>query len=464
MGISSLGVGSSILTQDVLDQLREADDATLIRPIEFSIANETDKKDALELIDANMTNLIDSITEIKSQSLFDERSTEVTGTSVEISADANTDIQDFTLEVTTLATKQIEQSGSFTAKDVEIASADGSLNLNIDGLDFTIEYDATTTLDTLKKAINDTAGDKVDATVVQIGASDFRLFISSVDTGTTQNITMTDNAGAGSTLLPANLSLLTTDFDAAATQSGVDAAFKFNGQDIVRSSNVVDDLITGLDITLKEVGTSSVSVAQNRDNIIEKIDSFVEKYNSTMTELNKMTLSSTESDERGIFSSESTIKSMKRSLQDMVTAVGGGVGTMLDYGFDLDEDGKMSFDKDVLNTLMDENSANVEAFFAGGTYTNADLTTVELDGAFTELSATVEGYTKYNATLDLFKDSISQKLTDLEDKKTSTIERLDAKYAIMKKQYAAYDLMISKINSASSMFVQMANAQTAAQN
>jgi flagellar hook-associated protein 2 len=221
MGISSLGVGSSILTQDVLDQLRAADEAGQVKPVELSIANEGDKKSALALIDASMTNLADSIAEIKSQSLYDERKTDVTGSSVTVSADANSDIQDFTLNVTTLATKQIEQSGSFSSEDDLVSGGAGQINLNIDGEDFTIDYTATTTLKELKGLINDVAGDKVDATVVQIGSTDFRLFISSTDTGTTQDITITDVSGTID-------SKLSTDFNAAAIQSGVNSAFTFN--------------------------------------------------------------------------------------------------------------------------------------------------------------------------------------------------------------------------------------------
>ncbi len=456
MGISSLGVGSSILTQDVLDQLRAADEAGQITPIDLSLANEGDKKDALKLIDAAMTNLIDSINEIKSQSLYDERKTEISGTVVEVKASANSDVGDFTLEVTTLATKQIEESGAFGSEDELIANDAGTMNLNIDGEDFTIEYDDTTTLKDLKNLINDVAGDKVDATIVQINSGEFRLFVSSVETGTTQDITMTDDSGE---LKDTRL----TD-DMTAIQNGVDAEFKFNGQAITRTSNNIDDLITGLDITLKEVGTSDIVVAQDRETIMERFDSFVSHYNSAMTELDKMTKPSTDSEERGIFSGESTIKNMKRTVQDMISTIGGGVGTMPDYGFDIDKDGKMTLDKDILNDMLDENSTNVEAFFAGGTFTNADDTTTEVDGAFTELSTIVEGYTKYNATLDQFKNSIADTISSLEDKKTNATQRLDAKYEIMKKQFAAYDLMISKINSASSMFVQMANAQTAAQN
>lgn len=470
MGISSLGLGSSILTQDVLDQLRDADEAGQIKPVTLDIANEGDKKDALELIDASMTNLIDSINEIKSHGLFDERNAEVTGTAVEVSAVANSDVQDFTLDVENLATKQIEQSGSFSARDTSIADSEGTLNLNIDGEDFTIEYDEDTTLDDLKKIINDTAGDKVDATIVQIGSDDFRLFISSAETGSNQNITLSDTTegakdnrdkdkdSSSSGLKDDVLSKLTTAFDLDPTQEAIDANFKFNGESITRTSNNVTDLISGLDITLKEVGSSSVSITQDRETIMEKIDSFVEKYNSAIVELDKMTKPSIDNTSRGIFSGESTIKGMKNSIQDMMTTMGGGVGYISDFGFDIDKDGKMTVDKTVIDDKLDENPANVEAFFAGGTYTNDDSSTTELDGMFTELSSKVEEYTKYNATLDQLNDSITERLSTLEERKTTATERLDAKYEILKRQYAAYDAMISKFNSASSMFTQMANA------
>lgn len=449
MGVSSLGVGSSILTQDVLDQLREADEAKFIRPIDLDLANEKDKKSALGIVDANMTNLIDSIDVLKTPLLYDERTTSVVGTSVEVTADANSDVQDFTLDVVNLATKQIEQSGTFASADDFVGSG-GQINLNIDGQDFAIDYTATTTLTELKNLINDVAGEKVDATIVQISSGQFSLFVSSVDTGTTQDITITDNTGTLDARLTTGL---------AAVQTGVDANFKFNGQAITRTSNNVTDLITGLDITLKEVGTSSVSVSQDREGIMTKIDSFIEKYNSAISELSRVTKSSTDSEERGIFSNESTIKSMKRDLESMFNEVGGGVGTMSDFGFDLDEDGRMSIDKTVLNAKMDENSSNVEAFFSGGTYTNADMSTTEVTGIFGEMSTIVGAYTDYNATLDQYENYISDSIESLEERKTSMTERLDARYEILAKQYAAYDAMIAKFNNTSSMFTQMIESE-----
>lgn len=457
MAISSLGVGNGILTQDVIDQLRKADEAGRITPIDLKLADANDKQDALKTIDSTMTNFIDSINAIKSATLWNERSATISsGTSVEVTAASNSDVQDFSLEVISLATKQIEQSGSFSAEtDLVGGGLAGQINLNIDGTDYVIDYAANTTLKDLKNSINDVAGAKVDATLLNVGANDVRLVVSSANTGTTQNITITDLAGT----VGANITGLTQ------LQAGGDASFNFNGQAITRTSNTVDDLIAGLTITLKEPGLSQVSVAQDRTSILEKFDSFVEKYNSAINELNKMTKSSTDSEERGIFSSDSTIKSMKREIQDMIDSVGGGVGSMVDYGFTIDKDGVMSIDKTVLEQKMDDEPINTQAFFSGGDFTNpTTLAVTTLTGVFADMSTIVESYTKTNTVLDQLKDSLTDSISTLEDRKLTATERLDAKYDIMKKQFTAYGAIISKLNSASSMFVQMANTQTAAQN
>ena len=179
MGISALGTGSSILTQDLLDQLRAADEAAQITPIDYSLADNKDKAAEFDVIDANMTNLYDAIGELKTPSLFDERKTSVSGSSVEITADANSDLQDFTLDVTQLATKQIEESGSYDDKTSTIASDSGSMTLSVGDQDFTIDYTADTTLEDLKNSINDVAGDAVNATIVQVSDGDYRLFLNS---------------------------------------------------------------------------------------------------------------------------------------------------------------------------------------------------------------------------------------------------------------------------------------------
>lgn len=451
MAVSSLGLGSGILTQDVLDKLRKADESSRITPIDMKLALIKDEQKAFTSLDGKMNSLMDSIDALKTPLLYDERTATVTGTSVAVTASANSDLQEFTLNVTQLATKQIEESGSFSAATDTVASAAGSINLNIDGTDFTINYDASTTLQNLKKSINDIAGTKVNATIVQIASGDYRLFLNSIDTGSNQNITITDNSG--------NLSGTQLTTGLTALQTGVDATFEFNGQTVTRSSNKVTDLVTGYDITLKELGSSTVKIEQNRDAILGKIESFVEKYNDAMGELGKLTVNSTNANERGIFAANSTIRSMQFKIRNLMDTIGGGVGNIYNYGFDIDKSGKLTFDKSVFNNALDANPANVEVFFTGGDFDNGNGTTTTVKGIFNELSTEVGAYTNYNQTLDQFKSSLMQQSTELSDRRAKVIERLDNKYATLQKQWGAYDALIAKLTSSANAFIQMVNAQ-----
>ena len=469
MGISSLGVGSSILTQDVLDQLRKADEASLIRPISLNIINENDKKAAFNEVDATMKNLSDAIGELGNPDLFNNRNVTIDGSSIAMSAAKNSDIQNFTLDVKNLATKEIDESDSFGSDTDKIATDDGSMTLDIKDADgnvtksYTIDYNADMTLKELKNEINKVAGDDVSASIVKVADGDTRLFLNAVKEGENQNFSITDNDGNlsddngstnGGTNLTDNMSTL---------QDGANAKFTFNGQDIERESNHITDLVTGYDITLKDTGSSQVNVAQDRDAIMKRIDSFVEKYNAAITELTNVTKSSTDSKQRGIFSSDSVMRGLLSTVQNMIGEAGGEVGKLYDYGFDVDRDGKLSVDKSVIEKKLDDNSDNVAAFFGGGEYKNSDGTTTTVKGAFVDMSAILGTYTDYNGMLDQFQTSINDTISDLEENKQNVTERLDNKYDILKKKYMAYDAMIAKLNNASSMFAQMANTLNSAQ-
>lgn len=454
MAVSSLGLGSGVLTMDVLDQLKAADKAARITPIERQLLIMQDKQAEMGILDATMTNFIDSINELKAPTLYDGRSTSVTGTSVDVTASANSDIQSFTLNVISLATNEIGESQTFaSATDTGlVASAAGSMNLNVNGTDYTINYSDTMSLNDLKNEINSVAGADVNATVVQVASGDFRLFLNSVNSGENQAVTITDNdSGLGTQLTTLNQ-----------VQAGTNAEFEFNGQQVFRTSNHVDDLITGYDITLKEVGSSTVSVEQNRDEIMSRIDSFVEKYNAAMTYLSKVTKNSPDADERGLFAADSTIKSMQNAIRNAMDTLGGGVSNLYEYGFDIDKEGKMTVDKTVLNEKLDENAGNVEIFFSGGDYDNGDATTTPIDGVFTELFALVDNYTGYGKGIDNLKSGISDSISALEERKATAIERLNNRYDTMAKQWGAYDSLIGRFTNSANAFIMMVNAQSAA--
>ncbi len=460
MGISSLGAGSSILTQDVLDQLRAADEAKFVAPVDARLKTENSKLDAYNVVDAYMDNVYESLKSLTEYGVFESRTASTSDEdAVTVSAKESSDIQDFTIEVEKLATKEIEQSGTFGSRDAKIATGSGELELTVGSETFTFSYDASTTLESIKDSINKDAGESVNATIVQVANGDFRLLLSAANTGTNQEIAITDVVGAGEKLNTA----LTTDM--ANVQPAEDASFKFNGVSITRTNNEVDDLLAGVTLTLKEAEIGkvvNVSVKQDREHIEERITNFVDKYNSAMTQLNTDTKSSQEASERGVFSSDSTIKSMKSSLVNMLSIVGGGAGKLEDFGIELDSDGRLSLDSDTLGEKLDNDPTSVQAFFVGGTFTKDDGTTLQVDGVFAELEDEVAKYSKYGNILDDYKESIDTRMESLNEQRERAVERLNSSYNIMAKRFAAYDLMISRFNNASDMFTQMINAEIAA--
>jgi len=380
-----------------------------------------------------------------------------------VTAADNSDIQDFSLEVLNLATKEIAQSqaDAFATKETTVATGSGQMELTVGSKTFTIDYDATTTLEGLKDLINKEAGDSVSATVVQVKDGDYRLFLNAKESGTGQDIAIEDLSGVDAFLNTA----LTTDplglTGLANVQEGVDAEFKYNGQTITRSSNEVKDLLSGVTITLKEAGTTNVSVKQNTENIASKIENFISKYNSALYQLTTDTKSSENAEERGVFSGESFMKTMKADMLSMVGTAGGGVGRVQDYGIEINDDGSLKLDTTKLNEMLKANPDNVQAFFAGGTFTKSDGSEVTVDGAFVEMEEEMEKYTKYNQSLDQYKNLLEDKIESLTEQRTKALERLTTKYEIMAKQFAAYDAVITQLNNVSSMFTNLVNSESA---
>lgn len=464
MGISSLGAGSSILTQDVIDQLKAADEAKFVAPVDARLSDENSKVDAFKVLDAYMDNVYESLKGLTEYGVFESRTaTSSDSEAVEVSALESSDIQDFTLEVSTLATKEIVQSGSFLSRESNVATGGGTMELSVGSETFSIVYDDEMSLEDLKEQINKEAGDSANATIVQVADGDFRLLLSAVNTGSGQSISIADEAGG--TLSEALVADTDTTDGMTNVQTAVDASFKFNGVDITRSSNTVDDLLSGVTLTLKEAEVGkiiNVSVQQDRESIESKITNFVDKYNSALYQLNEDTKSSQDEEERGVFSSDSTIKAMKSSLVSILSTVGEGAARIQDYGLEVDEDGRLSLDTAKLNEKLEDDPTSTQSFFAGGTFTDENGSTVELTGVFVELEDEFAKYSKYNTILDQYKESMDTRISSLEEQRVKAVERLDSSYAIMAKRFAAYDLIINQFNAASDMFSQMINAEIAA--
>lgn len=193
--INSLGLGSGVLTSDVIDKLRGNDESLLIKPIDNKITLHGQKSQALDLLNSLLSSFRSSAGALDNDTLYQKRTVSGNNDSVSVTAASGTQLRDFSLNVTNIAKKSVVQSASYATSSDLVANGAGTLKIAIGGKELSVSYSASTTLDGLKQAINDAAGSDVTASILQTGTSAYSLVIGSKNTGKDQAITLTDISG-----------------------------------------------------------------------------------------------------------------------------------------------------------------------------------------------------------------------------------------------------------------------------
>ncbi len=228
--INSLGLGSGVLTSDLIDKLRTNDEGLILKPIDNKITLHQQKGQALDLLSSLLSSFKSSVSALDDDNLYQKRSVSGGNEYASVSAATGSQIRDFALNVTNIAKKSVLQSGTFSSSSASVASVAGKLNLGIGGTNYSIDYTAGMTLDNLKQAINDAAGKNVSASVLQTGTSAYSLVITSKNTGQNQAISLTDISGNLNTnLLTSNVktgSFVAADAFVAATGTTGNVAVK----------------------------------------------------------------------------------------------------------------------------------------------------------------------------------------------------------------------------------------------
>jgi flagellar hook-associated protein 2 len=268
--INSLGLGSGVLTSDLLDKLKTADTASLITPIDSKITLNAQKSQALDLLNSLLTSYKSSVSALDDDTLYQGRTVSGTNDGVNVTAAAGSQIRDFSLNITNIAKKSVIESGAFTSSSALIGSNNGTLKLDIGGKEFSIAYTASTTLDSLKQAINDAAGSEVAASVLQTGTSAFNLVITSKSTGQNQAISLTDISGnLNSKLVTSNThtgSFIAKDDFIASTGTGGDVAIRIDGTAPVNIAYTDTTTLQGL---VDSINTNTTLNAKVTANIVQ---------------------------------------------------------------------------------------------------------------------------------------------------------------------------------------------------
>lgn len=436
--ISSLGIGSGLDLNGLLDQLEDAEREKLI-PIEQQAETEQTKISAYGQLESALSTFQDSASALADSSLFESLSTNVSGESVSAAADETAMTGSYNITVDTLATRGTLASEGVDDAGAALTTAAQDMTFTFgDGSETTVAIAADSSMEDIRDAINADENAGVNATIVNDGTQD-RLALSSRETGadaSINNFSFSDAAPFAA--------------DTANTlQDGTDAALNVNGIDITSPTNQVEGAIQGVTLNLQSEGDSTVAVEQDTRAVREAITSFVDSYNALKESTGELTSFNQETGEAGPLNGDSTVRTVESRMRSVlsggVAQEGDGFSMLSQVGISLEVDGTLSLDNDKLNDVVANDQEALSDFFAGSG---------DSPGLAGQVNTAVEQMLSSNGTVTGAISGSESRIESLESRYTSMEQSIGQTIDRYRTQFGQLDGMIAEMNQTSNYLTQ----------
>ncbi|WRF77191.1 flagellar filament capping protein FliD [Helicobacter pylori] len=237
-------------------------------------------------------------------------------------------------------------------------------------------------------------------------------------------------------------------------QKASDSEFTYNGVSITRPTNEVNDVISGVNITLEQTTEPNkpaiISVSRDNQAIIDSLKEFVKAYNELIPKLDEDTRYDADTKIAGIFNGVGDIRAIRSSLNNVFSYsvhTDNGVESLMKYGLSLDDKGVMSLDEAKLSSALNSNPKATQDFFYGSDSKDMGGREIHQEGIFSKFNQVIANLIDGgNAKLKIYEDSLDRDAKSLTKDKENAQELLKTRYNIMAERFAAYDSQISKAN------------------
>ncbi len=457
--ISSLGIGSGLDLEGLVNQLVAAEGSADSLRLDQQEALYQAELSGLGVFRSALDGFASTLVALKDSATFGAR-TVSSGNTELFTASASGAAFDgnYDVEVLQLAQVQKLRSNPFVHADPELSNADtevgtGTLTISVGGesIDIVIDEESSS-LTQIADAINaaeDNPG--VSASVVS-GDDGAYLVLAGTNTGTEGEMTITvaDATGNLDQLAydPANSIANLNELEAAQ-----DAQVSIDGIVVTSATNQITDAVSGvtLDLVSAEPGTTaSLGVSLDVAGTREKIEAFVNSYNSMIDSIAGLTGFDAETGTSGILQGDNLgplfLSQIRSELGSVVDTGVEGFSLLSQIGISTDpESGRLQIDAEVAGlsaqfTLDEALRENFDAF--------DELFSSE-DGIATKADALVNVYLKADGLLDnrvegvnSSLESVAEQRDDLEDRLISFEERTRA-------EFIALDLLVSQLTATS---------------
>lgn len=295
---------------------------------------------------------------------------------------------------------------------------------------------ADTTLTQLAALINDDANNPgITASVIDdgSGANSYRLVLVASETGEDSRISI--DAQLGDLALGELQGAGGASLNAQITADGITYQR--------RSNNAINDIIQGLTLDLKGVGTSTITVAADTESVKSDITGLIDAFKELVAEINANNTYDQDTGEWGTLALTSVpgLKQQVTSWMSGTVNTGGSITSLFDLGMSLERDGSISLDESALSLALSSNFEGVMKLFVGDE--EAGVT-----GLATSLNDRLRNATTSSGSIiGTEKDGAQSQIDRLNDDIEKSTERLDNRYESLTKRFVELDTYMSKMQS-----------------
>lgn len=291
--ISALGVGSGLDLNTILSNLESAEKAGL-KPISDQQSSYTAKLSAYGTLKSALTAFQTANTALKSGDLFTATTTSSSSSAFSATTTGSAIAGKYTINVSKLAQAQTLTSGEVKDSKAAIAAGDSVLTIQQGGdkkpVSITISA-ANSSLTGIRDAINN-AKAGVSASIINVGNGEYRLSITSDDTGEKNAMTL---SVSGDDKLQDFLNYSKTDSgNMTESVTAQDAELTVNNIPITNSSNTISDALEDITLNLNDTttGNQTLTITKDTSKAQKAVDDWVTAYNAlqdTFASLTKYT-------------------------------------------------------------------------------------------------------------------------------------------------------------------------------
>lgn len=409
---TNVDITGTYLKQQTIDTLKQYDEESQIKPLTTRIATNALQQQDLTAITTLISQFKTSYADIASETSFLKRKTSIAGSN-SVSANIEDGVAEQTIRMSVM---QLAQSDSYQTKgfssrsDVVFSnlSGDTKFSLQVGDKSYDITVNNKTTLDELSQKITDATDGKISVKILNVGgANPYSMVFQTKDTGKDNAIKFKMAGNVNDNSLFKDLGFNTTAPDAdgvftleAGTDANAgkklanaqDAEFTFNGVNMTRSKNTIDDIITGATFTLNNVDDKTtsgeykdtvISISKDTASLVKTMQSMVQAYNTLKTNLDTATSYDSESKAAGSLNGLSEITSIKRQINSIITNTDKNGKSLMDFGFSFTDKGVLSLDTKALESAISDDYENFKKFFSSNTtyenavfYSSGSITTI----------------------------------------------------------------------------------------